>query len=64
MTQLASFDAAELLSRMRPRRAGGVRQADTLPGREADVDFGEIGVRPRGQLVTCHPVLVANVTLR
>ena len=25
-----------------------------LPGREAEVDFGEIGVRLRGQLVTCH----------
>ena len=25
-----------------------------LPGREAEVDFGEIAVRLRGQLVTCH----------
>ncbi|WP_412098625.1 IS21 family transposase [Mycolicibacterium iranicum] len=25
-----------------------------LPGREAEVDFGEISVRLRGQLVTCH----------
>ncbi|WP_099252134.1 IS21 family transposase [Mycobacterium sp. shizuoka-1] len=25
-----------------------------LPGREAEVDFGEIGVRLRGQLVACH----------
>ena len=25
-----------------------------LPGREAEVDFGEIGVQLRGQLVTCH----------
>lgn len=25
-----------------------------LPGREAEVDFGEISVRLRGELVTCH----------
>ena len=25
-----------------------------LPGREAEVDFGEVSVRLRGQLVTCH----------
>jgi hypothetical protein len=29
-----------------------------LPGREAEVDFGEISVRLRGQLVTCHPFLL------
>jgi transposase len=26
-----------------------------LPGREAEVDFGEISFRLRGELVTCHP---------
>jgi hypothetical protein len=30
-----------------------VPQTD-LPGREAEVDFGEISVRLRGELVTCH----------
>ncbi|MCP9276804.1 IS21 family transposase [Mycolicibacterium arenosum] len=37
------------------RGAPGVFVPQThLPGREAEVDFGEIGVRLRGQLTTCH----------
>jgi hypothetical protein len=37
------------------RGAPGVFVPQThLPGREAEVDFGEIGVQLRGQLVTCH----------
>jgi hypothetical protein len=28
--------------------------ASHLPGRQAEVDFGEVSIRLRGELVTCH----------
>jgi transposase len=43
------------INRERGRGEPGAFISQThLPGRDAEVDFGEIGVRLRSQLITCH----------